>query len=77
MANRGTKKGSSKGDDNWTGKKFKSYVNKLLKSVSDNATVSVGRGTGRVKIKDIKKKGKERTKSKYVSTGRGTKRRKR
>jgi len=76
MANRGTKKGSSKGKLNWTGKDFKKWVINQLKKVSDDEWISVNRGTKRVKAKDIKKKKGNKQKPKYVNTGRGTSRKK-
>ena len=79
MANRGTKKGPLLPKvDNWTGKKFKEYMKKKLKSLPDDATISIGRGTKRVKVSELKKqKSTDKTsKGRWVSTGRGTGRRK-
>lgn len=81
MANRGTKKSALLPKvDNWTGKKFKEYMKKKLKSLPDNATITIGRGTKRIKVSELKKqKGTDRAKAskgRWVSTGRGTGRRK-
>ena len=81
MANRGTKRSKLLPKvDNWSGKKFKEYMKKKLQQLPDDATISIGRGTQKVKVKDLKKKkGTDRAKAskgKYVSTGRGTGRRK-
>jgi len=79
MANRGTKKSKlPENPENWTGKEFKKFLDKSLDKADDEGTVSVDRGTRQVKVKDLKKKKGSKTSSKgrYVSTGRGTGRRK-
>lgn len=72
MANRGTKKGSPKGPDNWEGKPFSEFANKL-KEIAKDIYVSTGRGTGKIKLGDLPDS-KPKKKGKYVSSGRGTKR---
>lgn len=81
MANRGTKKSDlPENPENWTGKEFKKFLDGTLDKMDDEGTVSVDRGTRQVKVKDLKKKkGSDRKKAsegRYVSTGRGTGRRK-
>lgn len=81
MANRGTKKSKlSKNPENWTGKEFRKFLDGALDKMDDEGTVSVNRGTGQIKVKDLKKKKgidrKKASEGRYVSTGRGTGRRK-
>ncbi len=77
MANRGTK-ANPKPDDkpNWTGKEFKKYAKEQLDKIDDNEVVNINRGTGQAYVKDLRKKGRQYKKPKYVTTGRGTGRRK-
>ncbi len=75
MSERGTKsRPRQRRESNWTGKDFKEYVKEQLKKVDDDEIVSINRGTGKALMKDIRKKGRNQTKPKYVSMGRGTKR---
>lgn len=81
MANRGTKKSElPKDPENWTGKEFRKFLDGALDKMDDEGTISVNRGTKQIKVKDLKKKKgtdrKKASKGRYVSTGRGTGRRK-
>ena len=81
MANRGTKLVKlPKNPENWTGKEFRKYLDGTLDKADDNESVSINRGTKQIKVKDLKKKKgtdrKKASKGRYVSTGRGTGRRK-
>lgn len=81
MANRGTKKSElPKDPENWTGKEFRKFLDGALNKMNDEGTISVNRGTKQIKVKDLKKKKstdrKKASKGRYVSTGRGTGRRK-
>jgi hypothetical protein len=73
MANRGTKTNPRNEDKpNWTGAEFKKYAKEQLDKISDDEVVSINRGTGKAYVRDLRKKGREYKKPKYVSTGRGT-----
>jgi hypothetical protein len=61
--------------ENWSGERFKEYQRKQ-KEAAGNEYVSMGRGTRKVKLSDIKETKKADTKGRYVSMGRGTSRRK-
>jgi len=61
--------------ENWSGESFKEYQRKQ-KEAAGNEYVSMGRGTRKVKLSDIKETKKADTKGRYVSMGRGTGRRK-
>ncbi len=61
--------------ENWSGEGFKEYQRKQ-KEAAGNEYVSMGRGTRKVKLSDIKETKKTDTKGRYVSMGRGTGRRK-
>ena len=75
MAERGTKARPRNEDKpNWTGKEFKKFAKEQLDKISDNEVVNINRGTGQAYVKDLRKKGREYKRPKYVSTGRGTKR---
>jgi hypothetical protein len=60
---------------NWSGESFKEYQRKM-KEAAGNEYVSMGRGTKKVKLSDIKETKQADTKGRYVSMGRGTGRRK-
>lgn len=78
MANRGTKRSKpSKPSKNIGGKGFANHLNKIKEKAKD-VFITTGRGTGKVKLGDISdSKGISSKKTKYVSSGRGTKREKR
>ena len=61
--------------ENWAGESFKEHQRKK-KEAAGNEYVSMGRGTKRVKLSDIKETKQADTKGRYVSMGRGTSRRK-
>jgi hypothetical protein len=61
--------------ENWSGESFKEYQRKQ-KEAAGNEYVSMGRGTRKAKLSDIKETKKADTKGRYVSMGRGTGRRK-
>lgn len=77
VGGRGTKRRvTEKESDNWTGEAYKN-VQKKRKEAAKHTTISMGRGTKRVKYGDIKETaGRPSGKGRYVSTGRGTGRRK-
>ncbi len=62
--------------DNWSGAAFKEYQDKK-KAAAGDRYISMGRGTRRVKFSDIAEtSGRSDGKGMWVSSGRGTKRRK-
>lgn len=61
--------------ENWSGESFKEYQRKKKEAAGDTH-VSMGRGTRKTKLSDIKETKQADTKGRYVSTGRGTGRRK-
>lgn len=77
VGGRGTSRRTVDEDDktNWAGDSFKEYQQKRKDAAGDEY-VSMGRGTRKVKLKDIKETKSADTKGRYVSTGRGTGRRK-
>lgn len=77
VGGRGTSRRTVDEDDktNWAGDSFKEYQHKR-KEAAGEEYVSTGRGTRKVKLKDIKETKSVDTKGRYVSTGRGTGRRK-
>ena len=76
VGGRGTKRRiEEKKDDNWQGGAFKKLQEKR-KEASKDAYITVGRGTGKIKFGDIKSTSTPDTKGMWVSSGRGTKRRK-
>jgi len=76
MANRGTKRSKTpKKSDNWTGKGFAAWKDKLAEKAKD-IFITTGRGTGNIKLGDVPKTKKKSNKGKTVSSNRGTSRRK-
>ena len=77
VGSRGTKRRvTEKESDNWTGEAYKN-VQKKRKEAAKKVSISMGRGTKRMKYGDIKETaGRPSGKGRYVSTGRGTGRRK-
>lgn len=77
VGGRGTSRKIVDQDDkaNWAGKDFKDYQQKRKEAAGDES-VSMGRGTRKVKLSDIKETKSADTKGRYVSMGRGTSRRK-
>ncbi len=62
--------------DNWTGSSYKEYQDKK-KAAAGDRYVSMGRGTRRVKFSDVTNTGgRNEGKGMWVSSGRGTGRRK-
>lgn len=67
---------AEKEDQNWTGEAYKGVMKKRREDNKD-AFITVGRGTRKIKFSDIAEtKGRPTGKGRYVSTGRGTGRRK-
>jgi hypothetical protein len=77
VGGRGTsRRVSEKESDNWTGDSYKE-LQKKRKEASKDVFVSVGRGTKKIKLGDIAETtGRPSGKGRWVSTGRGTGRRK-
>lgn len=75
MSARGTKRFTPKRDMTFSGEKFKKMQEEKKKALGD-AYISMGRGTRKVKISDIKETKTASAKGRYISTGRGTRRRK-
>ncbi len=77
VGGRGTKRRIvEKESDNWTGEAYKELQIKRKKAAKDRIILT-GRGTGKVKYGDIKATaGRSSGKGRYISTARGTKRRK-
>lgn len=61
--------------DNWAGEKYKEHQ-KDVKNKAGDAYVTVGRGTKKIKLSEIKESKAPSAKGHYVSMGRGTGRRK-
>lgn len=77
MAKRGTEREkATKQADNWTGKEFKKYAREVLKKLEDEGNIVINRGTKRIKVEDIPTPKDLKMKGKWVSTGRGTGKRK-
>ena len=75
VGGRGTKRRiEEKKDDNWSGGAFKK-VQEARKEASKDKYITVGRGTGKIKFGDIKSTPTTDTKGLWVSSGRGTGRR--
>jgi hypothetical protein len=64
-----------KKEDNWSGGAFKKHQ-EAKKEASKDKYITVGRGTGKIKFGDIKSTSTVSTKGLWVSSGRGTGRRK-
>ena len=77
VGGRGTsRRVTDKEADNWTGAAYKEQQKKA-KDAAKDVYVSVGRGTKKIKLGDIAEtSGRPTGKGKWVSTGRGTGRRK-
>ena len=77
VGGRGTsRRVADKGDDNWTGDKYKE-LQKKRKEASKDVFISMGRGTKKIKLGDIAETtGRPSGKGRWVSMGRGTGRRK-
>lgn len=60
---------------NWSGDEFKK-TQQARKEASKDKYISVGRGTGKIKFGDIPNTTTRSTKGMWVSSGRGTKKRK-
>ena len=77
VGGRGTsRRVSEKEADNWTGSSYKD-VQKKRKEAAKDVYVSMGRGTKKIKLGDIAETaGRPTGKGRWVSSGRGTRRRK-
>ncbi len=75
MSARGTKRFTPKRDMTFSGEKFKKMQEERKKALGDSY-VTMGRGTRKVKISDIKETKTASAKGRYISMGRGTRRRK-
>jgi len=70
-----TRRVSEKENDNWSGAAYKKYQD-AKKEASKDKYITVGRGTGKIKFGDISSAPINNTKGLWVSSGRGTGRRK-
>ena len=76
IGSRGTsRRVSEKEQDNWSGKAFKE-IQDARKRAAQDKYITVGRGTNKIKFGDISKTPTTSTKGMWVSSGRGTGRRK-
>ena len=77
VGSRGTSRRiSEKEEDNWTGKDY-ADLQKKRKDAAKDVYVSMGRGTKKIKLGDIAETtGRPTGKGRWVSSGRGTGRRK-
>jgi len=75
MSARGTKRFKPKRDMTFSGEKFKKMQEEKKKALGDRY-ITMGRGTKKVKISDIKDTKIASAKGRYISMGRGTGRRK-
>ncbi len=75
MSARGTKRFKPKRDMTFSGEKFKKMQEERKKALGDKY-VTMGRGTRKVKMSDIKETKVPSAKGRYISMGRGTSRRK-
>ncbi len=75
MSARGTKRFTPKRDMTFSGEKYKKMQEEKKKALGDRY-VTMGRGTRKVKVSDIKETKVPSAKGRYVSMGRGTSRRK-
>ena len=77
VSGRGTKRRSEDlKPANWSGKKFKEYQSERMRKAGGSARLTSGRGTRIVRASDIKDTKTPDTSGYYISTGRGTGRRK-
>ena len=74
MSARGTKRFTPKKGITFSGEKFKEHQKKVKEAAGDQY-ISMGRGTKKVKLSDIKETKTTSAKGRYVSMGRGTGRR--
>ena len=70
-----TRRVTKKEEDNWSGDAYKKYQD-AKKAASKDKYITVGRGTGKIKFGDIASTPTKSTKGLWVSSGRGTGRRK-
>jgi len=76
VGSRGTsRRVAEKENENWAGAAYKKYQ-EAKKVESKDKYISVGRGTGTIKFGDIPNSPTKSTKGMWVSSGRGTGRRK-
>jgi len=76
VGSRGTsRRVAEREDENWAGAAYKKYQ-EAKKAESKDKYISVGRGTGTIKFGDIPSTPTKSTKGLWVSSGRGTGRRK-
>jgi len=75
MSARGTKKFTPKKEQKWAGEAFKKHQAEMKKKAGDFRIIG-GRGTTSKKVSDIKETKIADTKGYYISTGRGTGKRK-
>ncbi len=76
VGRRGTsRRVSEKEEDNWSGAAYKKFQEKRKKAAADKY-VTTGRGTTRIKFGDIPSTKATDTKGMWVSSGRGTRKRK-
>lgn len=77
VGSRGTsRRVSEKEKENWTGAAFKEYMKKQKEAAKDKY-ITIGRGTTKIKFGDIAETaGRPSAKGMWISSGRGTRRRK-
>lgn len=76
VGGRGTSRRTAEDDEmKFSGESFKEYQRKR-KELAGDSYVTVGRGTKKIKLSDIKETKSTSAKGRYVSMGRGTGRRK-
>ncbi|HXG13529.1 MAG TPA: hypothetical protein VNK25_00155 [Candidatus Nitrosotenuis sp.] len=76
VGGRGTaRRVSEKERDNWTGSAFREYQ-EAQKQAAKDKYITMGRGTAKIKFGDIASIPTTSTKGMWISSGRGTKRRK-
>jgi len=76
VGGRGTsRRVTEKEKDNWTGAAFKEHQ-EAQKQAAKDRYITMGRGTSKVKFSDIESTPTKSTKGMWVSSGRGTGRRK-
>ena len=76
VGSRGTsRRVAEKEEDNWSGKAFKANQ-EARKQAAKDKYITVGRGTSKIKFGDIQSTPTKSTKGMWVSSGRGTGRRK-
>ncbi|MBA4454248.1 MAG: hypothetical protein ACO2Y5_02450 [Nitrosopumilaceae archaeon] len=76
VGGRGTsRRVADKEEDNWAGAAYKKHQ-EAKKAKSADKYITVGRGTGKIKFGDISSTPTKSTKGLWVSSGRGTGRRK-